>query len=234
MKNYLSFLLIPYLVVLINCDYYLFIECKSFRFTIEENDVAKEFKQKIPFSISMDFLNDDGNVALINEADIFWKTDLSNSNIYSESGFIGCDQNTNMWIIFYPDSLIATIIGKVEEPGKVREFLLTLNKDSIDVKFTDGIEECEEEKEEEQTTNKFNEMTKTNNISYDTEKIDNTDTILNTESIIIPGSEISAKNINNNTIDTNTDTTNFIESSLLNLKSTETYESSIPNISSSE
>ena len=41
-------------------------------------------------------------------------------------------------------------------------------------------------------------------------------------------SEISTTNNNNNMIDTNIDTTNFIESSLSNIKSTEIYESSIP------
>ena len=53
------------------------------------------------------------------------------------------------------------------------------------------------------------------------------------ESTITAESEISTTNNNNNMIDTNIDTTNFIESSLSNIKSTEIYESSIPIVTNS-
>ena len=58
MQNYLRFFLIPYLLVFINSKYVLVIDNTSFEFTLEENDVAKQFKKKFPLTITMVVIND--------------------------------------------------------------------------------------------------------------------------------------------------------------------------------
>ena len=142
MKQYLSFFLIPYLLVFINSKYVLVIDNTSFEFTLEENDVAKQFKGKFPKSITM---SKEPN-SLIYYGPESWT--CFNPSTDFQSGYI--DYNCNegsIYIRFSSGSDQELNIGQINDPNKLKEYISKYSSININVLFTENNEE--EEKEEE-------------------------------------------------------------------------------------
>ena len=151
MKKFLSLLLIPYLLVFINSKYVLVIDNTSFEFTLEENDVAKEFKEKFPLNITMNVFSD----YLEYKSDSFWTTSFSCSWISTQSGYIDAKKdNYGQGIYIRLSSVYQSDknIGKIKEPELLKKFVK--GKGNVMALFIGEKEEEEEEKEEEEEEKK--------------------------------------------------------------------------------
>ena len=151
MKKYLSFLLIPYLLATINCNYALVIDGTSFGFTLGENDVAEEFKRKLPLTIPMKYLPDsDLNLLKYNDYSAIWTKSYSSSSMKSNQiGSMTTSFDDNLFIYFaISESTFEIEFGKLENPNKLLNFLKSATTDSFQVSFI-KIEENEEEEEKE-------------------------------------------------------------------------------------
>ena len=159
MKKYLSFLLIPYLLATINCNYALVIDGTSFGFTLGENDVAEELKKKLPWTIPMKYLSD-LNLLKYNDYSAIWTKSYSSSRMKSNQiGSMTTSFDDNLFINFaFTESTFEIEFGKLEDPNKLLNFLKSATTDSFQVSFI-KIEENEEEEEKEikiKIVNNFN------------------------------------------------------------------------------
>ena len=150
MKKFLSLLLIPYLLVFINSKYVLVIDNTSFEFTLEENDVAKQFKKKFPLTITMLVIND---CLLEYYSYYFWTTYFHSPSINYQPGYINAYYDPNydssykaLYISLNSGGGSTKNIGKIKEPDRLKS--LVSGKTNITVLFT------EEEEEEEEKENK--------------------------------------------------------------------------------
>ena len=138
-------MLIPYLLVFINSKYILFIDDTPFEFTLEDNAVAKEFKEKFPLTITMDY-----SYGLLSYGSRgFWTTSFSSSMISYQPGYIDAYNGLRqgIYIALFSSTDSETNIGKIKEPDRLKS--LVSGKESVEVLFTGGEEGEEEEKEEE-------------------------------------------------------------------------------------
>ena len=134
MKKFLSLLLIPYLLVFINSKYVLEIDNTPFEFTLEENDVAKEFKTKFPLTITMYPLGD----YIRCDADGFLTTSFDSPEIRYQPGYIDVYNDGDDMVLYIrlnDDFENEKNIGKIKEPKRLKE--LFGEKYDIKVLFTE-------------------------------------------------------------------------------------------------